>query len=739
MLTNRKLVLLNDGWRDLLAGVANLKRILDGEEGSFSAEQHIHLYTTIYDMCTQKPPYEYSQQLYERYKEVLDDHNRSTVVPSLMEKHGEFLLREFVQRWEKHKLMVKWLSRFFSYMDRFYVPRKRLDPLKEVGRKSFLELVFHKLKSRVTSMVIGMIDDEREGQLIDRALLKNVLQVYVEIGGTGMDFYNVDFEQPFLKGTADYYSKKAQTWTFDNACPEYMIKAEECIQKEKERAASYLHSTTEPKLFEDALFELITRHAEEILNNENYGCKVLLCEEKTDDLARMFRLFSVVKDGLLPISRIFQEHVNKEGMSLLKHATDAASSIKVVNPVFTLQDFVKNVIELHDKYIAHITNCFQDTTVFHKALKEAFQVFCNKDIAGCSSAELFAAYCDTIVRKAGSEKLSDEAVEETLEKVVKLLTYISDKDLFVEFHRKKLGRRLLFERNTNDEHEKILLSKLKQFFGGHFTSKMEGMINDIALSKEHQSDFEEYISNNPESKSPVDLNVTVLTSGHWPSYKNYDINLPSEMVKCVEVFKVYYHSYKKQRKLTWIYSLGNCIVIGKFDAKPVELFLNTYQSALLLLFNEADRLSFSEIVAQLKLSHDDAVRALHSLSCAKYKILNKEPSNRWISSNDIFEFNSGFTDRSRRIKVPVPPADEKKRIVEAVDKDRKCAIDASIVRIMKSRKVMSHQHLVSECLEQLSRMFKPDITAIKRRIESLIQRDYLQRDSETANTYRYVA
>ncbi|KAG8045162.1 hypothetical protein GUJ93_ZPchr0008g11468 [Zizania palustris] len=737
MLKDRKLVLLDDGRRNLLAGVAQLKRILDGEEGSFSAEQYIHLYTAIYDMCTQASPHLYSQQLYELYKEVFDDHNRSTVLPSLMEKHGEFLLREFVQSWEKHKLMAKWLNRFFNYMDRFYVPQKRLDPLEEVGRKSFVELVFDKLKSRVTSMVIGVIDDEREGQLIDRALLKNVLQVYVEVGGTSIDFYNVDFEQPFLKGTADYYSKKAQTWNFDKTCPEYMIKAEECIQKEKERAASYLHSTTEPKLFEDALFELIIRHEEEIMNNENYGCRVLLCEEKTDDLARMFRLFSVVKDGVLPISRIFQEHVNKEGMSLLKHATDAASREKDEKEIVGLleQGFVKNAIELHDKYIACITNCFQDKTVFHKA----FEVFCNKDIAGCSSAELFAAYCDTIIRKGGSEKLSDEAVEEALDKVVKLLSYINDKDLFGEFYRKKLGKRLLFERNRNDEHEKMVLSKLKRFFGAVFTSKMEGMINDIALSKEHQSDFEEYISNNSELKSPVYLNVTVMTSGHWPNFKNYDINLPSDMVKYVEIFKVYYHSYKKQRKLTWIYSLGSCIVIGRFDAKPVELFLNTYQSALLLLFNEADRLSYSEIVTQLKLSDDDAVRVLHSLSCAKYKILNKEPSNISISPNDVFEFNSGFTPRSRRIKVPVPPAEEKKRVVEAVHKDRKCAIDASIVRIMKSRKVMSHQHLVSECLEQLNRTFKPDITAIKRSIESLIQKEYLRRDSETANTYRYVA
>lgn len=58
------------------------------------------------------------------------------------------------------------------------------------------------------------------------------------------------------------------------------------------------------------------------------------------------------------------------------------------------------------------------------------------------------------------------------------------------------------------------------------------------------------------------------------------------------------------------------------------------------------------------------------------------------------------------MQVPLPPVDEKKKVIEDVDKDRRYAIDASIVRIMKSRKVLSHQQLVMECVEQLGRMFK---------------------------------
>lgn len=58
------------------------------------------------------------------------------------------------------------------------------------------------------------------------------------------------------------------------------------------------------------------------------------------------------------------------------------------------------------------------------------------------------------------------------------------------------------------------------------------------------------------------------------------------------------------------------------------------------------------------------------------------------------------------MQIPLPPVDERKKVVEDVDKDRRYAIDACIVRIMKSRKVLAHQQLVLECVEQLSRMFK---------------------------------
>ncbi|KAG2721496.1 hypothetical protein I3843_02G071300 [Carya illinoinensis] len=715
-MSERKTIDLEQGWDFMQKGITKLKNILEGlPETQFSSEDYMMLYTTIYNMCTQKPPHDYSQQLYDKYRESFEEYITSTVLPSIREKHDEFMLRELVKRWGNHKVMVRWLSRFFHYLDRYFIARRSLPALNEVGLTCFRDLVYQELNGKVRDAVISLIDQEREGEQIDRALLKNVLDIFVEIGMGQMEQYENDFEAAMLKDTAAYYSRKASVWILEDSCPDYMLKAEECLKREKDRVAHYLHSSSEPKLLEKVQHELLSVYATQLLEKDFSGCHALLRDDK---------------------------HVTAEGTALVKLAEDAASNKKAEKKdVVGLQEqvFVRKVIELHDKYLAYVNDSFQNHTLFHKALKEAFEVFCNKGVAGSSSAELLATFCDNILKKGGSEKLSDEAIEETLEKVVKLLAYISDKDLFAEFYRKKLARRLLFDKSANDDHERSILTKLKQQCGGQFTSKMEGMVTDLTLARENQTSFEEYLNNNPHASPGIDLTVTVLTTGFWPSYKSFDLNLPPEMVKCVEVFREFYQTKTKHRKLTWIYSLGTCNISGKFEPKTMELIVTTYQASALLLFNSSDRLSYSDIMTELNLTDDDVVRLLHSLSCAKYKILNKEPNTKTVSPTDSFEFNSKFTDKMRRIKIPLPPVDEKKKVIEDVDKDRRYAIDASIVRIMKSRKVLGHQQLVMECVEQLGRMFKPDFKAIKKRIEDLITRDYLERDKDNPNLFRYLA
>lgn len=83
-----------------------------------------------------------------------------------------------------------------------------------------------------------------------------------------------------------------------------------------------------------------------------------------------------------------------------------------------------------------------------------------------------------------------------------------------------------------------------------------------------------------------------------------------------------------------------------------------------------------------------------------------------------------------------PERSETKR---KVDEDRKHEIEACIVRIMKSRKQLNHNQLVSEVMEQLNKRFQPSPVVIKKRIEGLIEREYIKRADSDRKIYVYLA
>jgi cullin 3 len=74
-----------------------------------------------------------------------------------------------------------------------------------------------------------------------------------------------------------------------------------------------------------------------------------------------------------------------------------------------------------------------------------------------------------------------------------------------------------------------------------------------------------------------------------------------------------------------------------------------------------------------------------------------------------------------------------------VSEDRRYEIEASIVRVMKARKKLQINQLITEVTEQLSRRFPPNPTQIKARIETLIEREYLKRDDADQRVFHYVA
>jgi len=82
------------------------------------------------------------------------------------------------------------------------------------------------------------------------------------------------------------------------------------------------------------------------------------------------------------------------------------------------------------------------------------------------------------------------------------------------------------------------------------------------------------------------------------------------------------------------------------------------------------------------------------------------------------------------------PGDNERELKE-LEKERGQLIDSYIVRVMKHRKVLDLRELVDEVI-RLSTMFQPNILLIKKRVEQLIEKEYLKRDDDKRDRLIYV-
>lgn len=289
-----------------------------------------------------------------------------------------------------------------------------------------------------------------------------------------------------------------------------------------------------------------------------------------------------------------------------------------------------------------------------------------------------------------------------------------------------------------------MISKLKAECGNAVTSKLEGMFQDMKISQDTSQGFKQFISNfdvNP--LQGVDLNVHVLTSGYWPTQTPTNCALPPEISRCCDEFKKFYLGKHNGRRITWQTNMGTGEIKANYANSKHFMTCSTYQICIMLLFNEHDTLSFLDIQAATGIAAPDLKRNLWTLIVQTSKILLKEPRVKTWSDSDKYTYNDNFKCKTIRVNLlPQTMADtmpERTETQQKVDEDRRHMIEAAIVRIMKARKTCTHTQLIEEVTKQLAARFRPNPVVIKKRIESLIERDYLERSQADRKSYNYLA
>lgn len=281
--------------------------------------------------------------------------------------------------------------------------------------------------------------------------------------------------------------------------------------------------------------------------------------------------------------------------------------------------------------------------------------------------------------------------------------------------------------------------------GFQFTHRLEGMFTDMRLSDEAANIF----GNDPRYSIPFTLHVSVLTSSNWPpsTLLSLPLTFPPPLLPALELYQTFYDSRHSGRRLTWQGLLGSADLKVRTRKGQWEVNLSTLGMVVLLAFSDlppGDILSYNDLKTQTSLPDAELARTLQSLACGKHRLLVKHPKGRDIGKEDTFEFNDSFSSPLARIKIlqiapssastststsasassmlagGVENAQEREETERQIDEERKHQTEACIVRIMKDRKTMRHNDLVSEVAHQLAKRFVAAVPMIKKRIEGLI-------------------
>ncbi|CAF1490090.1 unnamed protein product [Didymodactylos carnosus] len=436
--------------------------------------------------------------------------------------------------------------------------------------------------------------------------------------------------------------------------------------------------------------------------------------------------------GTTDLREAFSNYIKNRGRSL------------IINPEKDAT-MVQDLLDFKEKLDLILHECFHDNDKFSNTLKDSFEFFINQRVN--KPAELIAKHVDSKLR-AGNKEASEEELEKSLDKIMVLFRFIHGKDVFEAFYKKDLAKRLLVGKSASVDAEKSMLLKLKQECGNLFTSKLEGMFKDMELSRDIMLAFEQS-THIREISGNITMTVNILTMGFWPTYPVVQANLPPEMCRFQETFTRFYLSKHNGRKLQWQYSLDHCLIKGYLkDKKAMKEFqVSLYQALVLLLFNYTEELSYKEIAEQTKIEEVELQRTLQSLACGKIRVMNKKPPvcerlcSKDVSTNDHFTLNTSFDHKLIRIKINQvqmkETPEENTSTTERVFQDRQYQIDAAIVRIMKTRKTLAHNKLITEVYAQLK--FPIKSVDLKKRIESLLEREYMKRTEQDPNVYEYVA
>lgn len=539
-----------------------------------------------------------------------------------------------------------------------------------------------------------------------------LMEHYAILTNTVPDFYNKYISDPYIEIISTHYEIYSQQEMSKCNIKEYIDKVIPIINLEADRAAKYFKPEVRLYVLDACKKFSIIRYMDFI---EEEFIRLI----KTEDLKQLKSIYDV-----LVMLNINITNMQDAAIRYIKE-----NCLGLITPDESDFGYIDLMISIHDKYINMYKLCFTNDARAQSEISSVMSSIINRNavVKDDRDASIYLAkVMDKFIKKPN---VSDE--KEKINDFIKIFRHIIDKDAFAAYYKNNLSKRLLkISDDRSIELENYTLEMMKKLQGNDYIQKMQRMISDLLSSKSITDGFKE---TEIYSSLSCKFDIKLLTSGTWPLQPAEEFTLPEELYRCITLFTAYYDNTNARRKLLWNLQYSHGELAFKSEKKTFKLKVSTQQIAILMKFNNSIEYSVDDLVKFTNISKEYIEANMALLCKAKIIILNGEK----------YTLNIKYNGKDIIINLNVPIAIDKTKEKDAIDKniekDREFVIQSIIVRIMKTKKTLKHQDLISEVIKQLINKFSTKIPIVKKQIDLLIEKEYLRRIEDTKDEYEYLA
>lgn len=522
------------------------------------------------------------------------------------------------------------------------------------------------------------------------------------------DFYVTKIKDPVFQAVTDFYSGKG---VCIEKIHEYITIANDWITKERKLCDTVILAEFRSDYTDTVCDLIINEKLSDILS-------VNILSFTTPQLTCVYNLMSYASR-----KETLYQSFNTGVMTSITERI-AAEIAKNPNDMYKTNDIINTFISTYSEYTLIISVAFSGDPVMFDNLVLAMRATINRNNVNTEQrpdavAILLSKYVHWLLTNT---TMDPAELDSMLLMSSKMYDFIEGKDVFHVYFKVDFKTRTLEQKSTSDDHELRFISYITPVcVDPSFLRDISLMRADYVNSKGLAN---KYV---PDPTSQITMDPLIVSPSVWPFAKTHELrcNVPEVITSQLARFEEYYKGvFGGTRDITWLHEHSSVKSNVFINGKKYTIKMTMFQAILLeILFRDLKAVKLSILQDIIGLPEEYIFATVMSL--AGTGLIQRNPSNAPLSRDTLVRINPKFENKGRIMNAAVryrtPKAqDVDPELEQQIARDRENTIKCAIVRIMKARKSLDVDTLVSETILQTFKHFNTSAPAVRRQLEVLV-------------------